>query len=307
MRVNAAIGILFLSLLVGCASTQKKDNAYVNKKYVKPTKSVVSERVDLKNIDCPRNSSSYIRMNWKQLLNVANSCVVKKKWNRLEGIANHLSTKEPHSPWGAYYLSLSAHAKKQYERSVWMADLAIKKSPNTAMFHYQKARVYWDLKEYSLSVDVLKKVVEIDDNFDEAHTFIGSIYLRDQKFKDALLHFKKAIEVNEKNKSALIGAAESSLSVDNLSESLKYFELVVLHFPRDLKVRMRQAYLYEYYDKNPKAALLKYKKIKELKGRKFFTGNVDIDLRTKIKSLEAIVGESAKKMTKRQPADQGEG
>ncbi len=67
------------------------------------------------------------------LAEYARNCALLEKWSQLGEVGDQLA-KAPAEPWGAYYLSVSALGLKQYQRAIWMIDLAAKKAPKDPGF-----------------------------------------------------------------------------------------------------------------------------------------------------------------------------
>lgn len=305
MKKNLALYSLAL-IVSACSSSPKKVEKVKVDKYTASVTDAPVNHPKVTKYTCPKNDKSFQKENWKQLINIANACVHDKNWKLVDSIANHLAKNEQYSPWGAYYLSLAAQAQGKLEKSIWMIDLAMKKSPKVGMFHYQKARIHWDLKEYGQAVQELKKATDYNDNLFDAHKFLGQIYLRDHNYSLAIRHFEKALSVNSKDYTSLVGAAESYLAAKKVPESVAKFDLTVGHYPKDLELRLRQAYILEFYDKNPTRALESYKKLNNLMSSRIIKGKIEFDIATKIKSLEATVNASqpAKKVSKRDVANE---
>lgn len=160
------------------------------------------------NAKCPASDKSWRKENLETLSRYANACALSEKYDRLAQIGNYLAQRHHLLPWGAYYLSLSAEGEKQYARALWMAELAINKSPRTAMLYYQRGRIYWYLGEHSKAVESYNIAIRENPKFLDAHLFLGELYFRDQNFKLAEKHFKIVLAIDANNTSALAGLAE---------------------------------------------------------------------------------------------------
>ena len=145
--------ILALSLLaVGCASAPAKKGqpkaaalAVAQKEEVKPAyteKMTVQKVVELAKMACPRDGA-WNGMEWRKVIPMANACVQAKDWRRVDSIGEYLGVHAHLAPWGAYYMSLAAGARKDYPRAIWMMELALKKAPTEGLFHYQMGRTAW--------------------------------------------------------------------------------------------------------------------------------------------------------------------
>src|SRR5690606_12764514 len=99
--------------------------------------------------------------------------------SQLEEVANHLSRKDHMAPWGPYYLSLAAEARKDYDRALWMVELALKKSPEQGILSYQKGRIIWALEDYTQALELFETALDHDPKILDAHMMLGQIFYRD--------------------------------------------------------------------------------------------------------------------------------
>ena len=310
MKVRFKIGILglvFAHLLLGCASKAIHENER-SKEYVESVAyfKKTGAQVDA-SLKCPKVKKLYIDKDWKKLLIMANDCVQSKKWRRVEELSYHMAKEFPYSPWGVYYLSLYSENKKNYDRSLWMVESALKKAPNLALFRFQKGRLLWKLKDTRGAVSQFSKAIKIDPNLVAAHTFLGQIYVRGHQYKRAIKHFKISLEHREFSRFALIGLGESYFNLEKYDESLKYLIRATSFYPHDLRLRMRLAYIYEEVKKDTKKALAVYEKIRFLKKKNKIVGPIEFDLKLKIKSLKQIIIENKKKRQVSSSNDQAKG
>ncbi|MCB0411895.1 MAG: tetratricopeptide repeat protein, partial [Bdellovibrionales bacterium] len=230
---------------------------------------------------------------WKDLIKMANGCVVKEDWSQVEAIGNHLAKTHPLAPWGPYFLSLSAQSRKGFSRALWMIELALKKSPNNALAVYQKGRVLWAIEEYGQATEVFEHALKINPRILDAHLMLGQIFYRDQEFKKARDHFQKVVESDRSNYTALVGLAECELKSDNFEKALGYFSQAIEKNPKDLDLRVRKAFVLESTVNDPHEALKEFKEIQRLLAKGRISGQLSFDLVSKIKTLEDIVSKVA--------------
>lgn len=83
------------------------------------------------------------------LAKAANACVLGKNMALTEKIAFQITRLEPKSPMGPFYLSLAAEMKGQFEKSAWLVDLALKKTPDLPFLLYQKARALYQQEDHA--------------------------------------------------------------------------------------------------------------------------------------------------------------
>ncbi|NJL25453.1 MAG: hypothetical protein HC902_09945 [Calothrix sp. SM1_5_4] len=133
-RFFTAISLLSVTtVLAACASKEMKKDAPPAPTYTEKVGSVGLE-VYKPALPCPQETGGWQKEDWRKVVSMASACVKAKDWNRVEKIGNHLAVSAHLTPWGAYYLSLAAMARKDYPRAQWMLELALKKAPGEVCF-----------------------------------------------------------------------------------------------------------------------------------------------------------------------------
>jgi tetratricopeptide (TPR) repeat protein len=219
----------------------------------------------------------------------ANACTLDKKWESLNNLGDFIAMNHPKSPWGAYYLSLVSYAKSEWDRSLWLIDLGIRKSPRLGMLYYQKGMVLWSMGEGAAAMEHMKMALKHDEKIADAHLFVSQIYHRDGEFSLAESHYKKLLELEGKNLTALVGLSDIYYSKRDWVDSAEYLNKAVDAAPGQLKLQLRLAEIYET-QKNYSLALNFYRRIFENnKGREKIP--LKFDIKEKINSLEPLVAE----------------
>jgi tetratricopeptide (TPR) repeat protein len=258
--------------------------------------------------DCPQNDKSWKRESLKNLSFYANSCARLGKSERLDQIGTFIAQKEPLMPWGPYYMSVAAELQKEFARSLWMIDLAIKKSPTTALLHYQKGRIHWSLGEYAKAVESYNIAIQYYPRFADAHLFLAQLHLRDQDFKNAAKHFSVVAGIETDNAVAYAGWAEAKIAMGDSRGAIELYEKAVNASPRNVGYRTKLAGLYENTQKDLELALSTYKKLKSLVAEtRAPAEEVGLNVNDKIQNLELalakIAAESDAKMTQSKPSE----
>jgi tetratricopeptide (TPR) repeat protein len=229
-----------LLFLFGCASTpdgavQKKsskkakksgelqDVRTVDSTYSENIKTVSSLRKVKSKVPCA-NHTGVDKANWRDLLEAGFSCIQEKKWTELNSIAAKLSHNHLKAPWGPYYRSIVAEHRGDLARSLWMADLALKKSPDNALILYQKARVLWLSQKESQSYTLMKDVIKKDPTNYDAFLFLGNIHYRDREFKEALTYYNKVLEFNSGDVEYRAALGETLFFTGKYKESVKHYK-----------------------------------------------------------------------------------
>lgn len=234
------IFIVLVLILSGCASTpdgemgketakdsKKKDELQdvrtVDKTYSDNIQTVSNLRKVKSKVPCA-DHSKVEKTNWRDLLEAGFSCIQDKEWTALSLVASKLSHNHLKAPWGPYYRSIVAENRGDLARSLWMADLALKKSPDNALILYQKARVLWLTKQESEAYSLMKTVVEKDPKNYDALLFLGNIHYRDREFKEALKYYNKVLEFNSGDAEYRAALGESLFFSGKYKDSVKHYK-----------------------------------------------------------------------------------
>lgn len=235
------LGLMFVVLfLFGCASTpdgnMSKDSSKKSKKSgelqdVRTVDKTYSENIQtVSNLRKVKSKVACVdhnkvdKTNWRNLLEAGFSCIQDKDWTALSSIASKLSHNHLKAPWGPYYRSIVAEHRGDLARSLWMADLSLKKSPDNALILYQKARVLWLTKKESQAYSLMKDVVKKDPKNYDALLFLGNIHYRDREFKEALSYYNKVLEFNSGDSEYRAALGESLYFNGNYKDSIKHYK-----------------------------------------------------------------------------------
>ena len=81
--------------------------------------------------------------------------------------------------------------------------------------HYGRGRTFYDEKQYDQAITEFKNVINIniDPKFKEAHNLLGVVYIKQQRYTEAIKALKKAITIDEKFKEAYFNLALAYLEL----------------------------------------------------------------------------------------------
>ncbi len=291
MKFISTVTLLSTAALVGCSSVSTQSTMYkpaeASRKFAS---AMTATSIEKSNYDyCPPQAKIQSEMKWKKLVAYANGCVSKSQWTTLEILGEKLNEVEPDAPWGAYFLSISAENRGFKERSLWMIDLALKKSPETGILRYQKGRILWTLDFFKESVDEIKKSVRADKSLKDAHVFLGQVYLRELNFSESAKSFENALMLDSRDKDSLMGISSCYIELEKGTDALAYVEKGISLYPKQIDFRLHEAYIYENITRQSEVALLKYKYLQNLASQKKLDGTIPFNIDEKIKSLEITI------------------
>jgi tetratricopeptide (TPR) repeat protein len=228
MILKSYISLFICFGMIGCSSIthQKSQNIDVRTKVY--TNDVLATSIDndkshFENF-CPSDIKTIEKTDWTQLLKFANSCAAKEKWQMLEVIAKKLSSQTSFSPWGPYYLSLVSEKNRNFEKAMWMIDLAIKRTPDLGILYYQKGRLNWIQKNFNEGFIYFEKSVQYNLKISEPHIFMATLYLRDNEIENAQKNYEIALLYSPGSFEAFVGLAKISNLKGDAKSEMTYLE-----------------------------------------------------------------------------------
>lgn len=280
-----------LALVVSaCASKSTKDSgmpelATTKASYSEKTMGVPVTAVS-SNVVCPQQDSPYEKEDWHKILPMANACVRDKEWGRVEAIGNHLATHAPLTPWGPYYLGLSASARKDFLRAQWMLELALKKAPKEGLFHYELGRVAWENGDAVTAMKELKEASSLNPSLTEAHFVMGQMALQRDDLGQARELFQKSLASDSKNVRILLASAQVEIKAKDFTKAEEFLSRAVQQNARDGKARLTLAQVQELHLKKTQEALQNYRALKQLSNEHKLDQVITLNLDEKIQALE---------------------
>lgn len=294
-----AVAGLFIA---GCASTpmnMKEDKLAQAKSQIYMENATTMPVADVKGSCAIPAGAEKVQLNkagepskdWRTLVAAANACVGARNWTTLDQLASYIARNDMDSPWGAYFYSVAAEANKDYSRALWMVDLAQKKAGGrTALFFYQKGHILLSMDETVKGMKELEQALALDPKFIDGQLYLAEIYHRDQQLDLATKYYEGALAIEAKSYRALTGLAEVKLRQNAAPQAIEYYQRAVSAHGQQLQPWVRLAYIYETVQKSPELALSTYKGLKSgLDSGSIKGGRPDVDLPSKIKSLEQLI------------------
>lgn len=225
------------ALLTACATERSFDADFS-----KPIGPTYNEKINVEaaaeeHAKCP-SDNSWQKLDWKKVVPIANACVKAMSWFQVEKMGNYMATKGYLAPWGPYYLAVSAEARKDYPRAIWMLELALKKDPKEGLFHYELGRIHWDLKEDADALKEFKQASDLSPGLTAAHAIMGQVALGRQDNSAAETYFQKALAVDSKNLPSLLGMATLKIGAKDYVKAADYLNRVIAVSPQNSKARL---------------------------------------------------------------------
>lgn len=285
--------------LFGCATGGGDKDSKV---YIQNFKSLTVSKAA--KLTCTSMREIHIDKSWKKLVEIGNSCARRGEWKKVEKVGTILAQQDIKSPWAGFFKSITAEAKGNHERALWMIEVSLKMTPNQAVLLNQKGRLLWEMKKYDEAVSVLHKAVKADQSLNSTRIFLAQIELRDQQYSVAHDLFKKAVDVNPNSELAHLGLADCLQVKENWQQVVTHLDKAIYINRKRMSSRLRRAWVLETQLNNKALALEAYRKVRYLKLKKRLNGQLPNDIEKKIATLEAqLLAESQKKkVSQRNPA-----
>ena len=303
MRNIIFVGLV-AAVLSGCATGSSTQNAGVpTPTQLAPVVASYSERVDAQALEqyrggaCPTDGK-WETLSWQKMVSVAGACVKAKDFLKVEKIGDYLARSAHLTPWGPYFLALSAESRHDSPRAVWMLELALKKAPKEGIFHYELGRIQWEAKADQEAITHLKLASELSPSLTGAHWVLGQMAMQRNELSEADRLLQKALASNAEHGPSLLAMAQLKIQQKNWEQAEKFLGRAISVVPRNTKARMALAQLQELHLKKFEDALRTYKQLKQLVAERKLDEAVNLNLDEKIKSLMNEAG----KVSQRQPA-----
>ena len=88
--------------------------------------------------------------------------------------------------------------------------------------NFKIGKVYYYLKEYEKASEIIKSLIDIDPNYDEAYRLLGNIYKKEGNQDLALENYLKAIEINQDNAQAYYSVGDIYYMMEEFDRALDY-------------------------------------------------------------------------------------
>jgi type IV pilus assembly protein PilF len=94
---------------------------------------------------------------------------------------------------GYYDRGISHLQTKDYEKALVEFQRSINTDPKNKMSRYATGMVYDLMGKYADAEKYYKEAIDIDSDFSDAHNALGTVYMKQKKWKEALKSFQRAL------------------------------------------------------------------------------------------------------------------
>jgi tetratricopeptide (TPR) repeat protein len=290
---------LLTIVLMACASQKEKSAVVEALSTPAPSyneKIAIQSINQLKGPSCPTDSK-WEASEWRNVVALANACVKAKDWLKVERMGNVLAKNAHLTPWGPYYMSLSAESRHDYPRAIWMLELALKKDPNEGLFHYELGRIHWEMNDDQEALQHLKMASDLNPGLTDAHWVMGEMAVRKQDLSAADTYYQRALATDAKHMPSLLSLASLKINGKDWAKSEEYLSRILAVNPNNGRVRLELAQVQEEHLKKLPEALQNYRQLKQLQAQKK-SEPLDVNVDDKIHSLEKNLAQAAQESRK---------
>lgn len=113
------------------------------------------------------------------------------------------------------------------------------------------------------AIRLYKSAIAKDPKLYQAHSNLGSVYLRSGEFKLAEQSFEKALSINQKDPVTLLGAAKLQTQLGDFSRAVSFADRCLKAEPRSASCHMTKGHALDLHKKHARA-ITQYKKAIEI-------------------------------------------
>lgn len=125
------------------------------------------------------------------LVEVMSQCAAAKNPAEIEKVATLAARKNSNSFLPTYFMSVAAQLQGRPEKSIWMAEISIKKAPDSAFAHYQKGRAAMQLADFATANSAFMRSGDLGMKVPEVNVIKGSIFYNQGDCYQAIEEFNK--------------------------------------------------------------------------------------------------------------------
>jgi tetratricopeptide (TPR) repeat protein len=260
----------------------------------------------MKGTTCPADSK-WENLTWSKIVPLASACVKAKDWLKVEKMGDWMARNAHLTPWGPYYLALSAESRRDYPRAVWMLELALKKAPKEGIFHYELGRIHWELKEDAEAIKHMRLASELNPTLTGAHWVLGQLAMQRGDNAEAEKYLQKALSSDPEHAPSLLVMAQLKMNAKEWDRAETYLMRAISANPRSAKARLALAQVQEQHLRKFEEALRSYRQLKQLAAERKLDEGVQLNLDEKIQTLKKSLTQvsEAGKVSQRRPSAEG--
>ncbi|NIV11338.1 MAG: tetratricopeptide repeat protein, partial [Aliifodinibius sp.] len=105
----------------------------------------------------------------------------------------------PGHPDGYNLMGILFSERKDYRQALHYFRLALKAVPEEPLFLLNTAKAHKNLRQFNDAIDSFRKIITINPNLHFSYAGLGSVYLEQGNYEDAIKYFQTAIRLAPDN------------------------------------------------------------------------------------------------------------
>lgn len=131
-----------------------------------------------------------------------------------------------------------------------LVNIAQKQHPGTLELDFRKARIHIERNDFDTAIDILKRLLRIEETEAEYHTCIGVAYAFSHDYTAAISHFETGIKLSpESEEDNLYNIGVTFIHVENFTLAYKYLQRAHKSYPDNMLALYDLAYCCERLQK----------------------------------------------------------
>jgi len=140
--------------------------------------------------------------------------------------------------------ALKLARQREPERAIKTWKKAIDKNGREPDFYYNISLAYIELKDYNRAIEACLETVSMCPVYYKAYFVLGSVYLKNRRFEEAVTFLKKGLLFQADNTMALINLGAASSILKKYDEAIRVFERSIAISPRETRAYLGLAKIY---------------------------------------------------------------
>jgi len=170
------------------------------------------------------------------------------------GILEKARAVDANDPDVKHILAVNLFKKRDYARSIPLLEEVVAKN---ADLYYGAAfllgKYYYDSANLQRAEIYFQKYLSVKPDDHKVHGVVGNIYLKQQKFDEALREFKKVIELDPEDLRAQVNVGNIEYQKENFAEAARLFEKILQKDPTKASIHYNLASSYFQIRRYPEA------------------------------------------------------
>ena len=149
-------------------------------------------------------------------LRVLHGISAETTYNDLYGLIQHQETHR--KAYNRLYQGVTLAAGKEFQSAIERYTKCIRRNPQMRAAYYKRAEAYHELKDYDSAISDFQKTLTFDMQDDEVHQNLGTSYLDDKRYAEAIAEFNQAWQIWQ-DSSTLYFRFETFLAMEKWEEA----------------------------------------------------------------------------------------